>query len=162
MRRVGIRSSTLFAALLVGACSGEPAGPAGSQQASVHEPADRSKGTPSAPVGSPSPATSVGQQDATCSPAVAASPPDCPDQTAAESAWNAVQTTCELADADLDASNLASPDLKPDALPKLCAACACREAVYAYYGAYRHCTSDDQSNAAFAKNLYATASACGS
>src|SRR5262249_1584586 len=96
-------------------------------------------------------------QGATCSPTVPASPAGCPETAPADAAWNTVQTTCNVAEPDLDTSTLS---LTAAAAPKLCATCACRQAVYEYYGKYRNCTSEDQGNTALAKNLYAVASAC--
>ena len=83
----------------------------------------------------------------------------CPG-TLAESAWSKIQSTCSVSAADLDTTNKDSPTLTAAAKSKLCASCDCKNAVYDYADLYAHCTTSDQQNAAFAKNMSAISSSC--
>ncbi|MBX3230286.1 MAG: hypothetical protein KIT84_03870 [Labilithrix sp.] len=105
-------------------------------------------------------AEDAGDGSVQCTPELGTSPSGCPESSAAEAAFANVKSTCGVVDAELDATDPASPTLTDAGKAKICTTCDCRKAVYAYRTQYANCTSEDQANAALAKNLYEVASTC--
>ncbi len=63
--------------------------------------------------------------------------------------------------ADVDVSNVDSPDLTAAGKAKLCASCDCEQKAFDYYATYANCTDgSDAANAAFAANVHIAAVAC--
>ncbi len=71
-----------------------------------------------------------------------------------------MMNTCGVVKDDFDATNPSSPTLTAAGKAKLCATCACQQDVINYYAVYANCTSEDQGNAAFAKNIHDVVLAC--
>jgi hypothetical protein len=105
--------------------------------------------------------TGSSSSGAQCAPALGTPPSGCPETAAAEAAFAKVQSSCGVANTDVDASNPNNPTLTAAGNAKLCSTCECRTAVYAYRTLYATCADpDEQGNTALAKNMYGVASVC--